>query len=121
MPERRRNEVIGIESIDAIVLARGEYDVVRSLTGNLELRYVERLGVKITINRVGKNLAEGGRLDVGRLENELAWIETAAGIVVMESEDVDRMGEPFECSVSCDGTKRRGSCRAPEISSRGRS
>ena len=78
VPER--GAAVGVEGVNAVVL-RGDVDHVdrRRLAGDGDARDGQRLGVDVAVDRVGVELAEGGRVDVGRRQRRLGGVHTRQG------------------------------------------
>jgi hypothetical protein len=81
-------QAVGVEGVDAIVLRGDEYEVMDALARNIDASHVQRLGIDLPVHRVGVQLAERGRGDVGRREGGLGQVLTRPRHVVVIRQDV---------------------------------
>ena len=92
LPERgtvRAGIGIRVECIDAVVLGGYEHNVVNSLAGDRDGGEVERLGVELSIDRPGEELAELNRVDVRGSEKGFRKILACPGEIVAISGNAD--------------------------------
>ena len=69
-PERRRRRAVGVERVDLVVHRRDVEHVARRAVDR-DARHVERLRVDRPVDRIGVELAELTRSDVGHVEDGL--------------------------------------------------
>src|ERR1700736_408380 len=81
---------IGVEGVDAGVLAHHIQNVVSSLTGNADLRKVDRLAVHLAVHRVEAHPSELRSIDVSGSENRFTQIGAGSRIVIVVSDHVAR-------------------------------
>ena len=85
-PERRRIGTAGIirvEGIDAVMLRRQEDHIVRALVWDRNVRQIERLGVNITIHKLGKQFTESVCVDSCWSEHGLISVQSGPRIVIV--------------------------------------
>ncbi len=81
--------IIGVEGVHAVVLGGHEDDVVHTFSRDLDSAQIERVGVDVTIHRIGKQLTDLRGVDVRRSELCFAQILPGARQIVVIGEDVD--------------------------------
>src|ERR1700730_12639142 len=76
-------ECVRVERVKAAVLGRHVEDVVNSLAGDGQARYVKWLCIDLAVHGEGRKAAEGGRVDVGGRQERLLQVLAGARAVVM--------------------------------------
>ena len=107
-PQRRRGTGVGIEGINTVALGRHHHDVVDPVSRNRHLRHVERLGVNITIQRIGIELAEARGIHVRWRQHSFIDVLAGTGIVVVVGAHGGESG--LVNNPSSAGRKRLGCC-----------
>ena len=79
---------IGVEGVDAGVLAHHIQNVVSSLTGNADLRKVDRLAIHLAVHGVEAHLSELRSIHVSGSENRFTQICAGSRIVIVVSDHV---------------------------------
>src|SRR3954462_11141821 len=74
--------VDGVERVHIVVLSGHEDDVMCS-AGNRQVRHIQRLGVDLARNSIGKQLAESGAIYIGRREDRFVRVEALAREIVV--------------------------------------
>jgi len=80
--------MIGVEGVDAVVLGGDVEHVVRTLSGDFDVGYVERLGVNRAVHFEGAELAEVLGIDVLRRQDFFGDCGVGAGVVVLGGGDL---------------------------------
>ncbi len=75
--------VIGVEGIDAVVFGRHVDDIVGTLARDVHVGHVERLGIHVSVHRLGEELAKLSLVDVGGRKDGLAGVLSGAVVVVV--------------------------------------
>ena len=88
LPERSASGVC-VEGVDAVMFGGYERDVVGAFAGDGDALHVKGLRVDAAVNRIGEELAEIRRGNVGGSENGFAGVGAGAKIVAVLRDDVD--------------------------------
>ena len=91
-PQLADAAVVGVEGVDAVMLRRDEHHIAEALPRNRDVREIQRLGVDVSIDRIGKEPLERAGGDVARGESRFAQILTGARPVVVIGQDTIRQG-----------------------------
>src|SRR5579885_2192431 len=86
MPERRgvpSGTGIRVECVDAIVLGGHENNIVDALTRNTHQGHVERLSIDLPVHRAREDLAEPGRIHVGKSQDGFLQVLPGTGEVIV--------------------------------------
>ncbi len=86
MPERRAGGG-GIEGVNGIVFGGDVEDVMAAFAGDFYAGEKERLGIDVSVDFEGEELAEVRRVDVARGEGGFDAIGALAGVVVLGGSD----------------------------------
>jgi len=76
-----------VEGINAVVLRSDENDVMGALASDRNVWNIERLRVNPAVNRVRKQLAEGGLIYVGGCQNRFGAVCAGASVIVVLCQD----------------------------------
>lgn len=80
--------MIGVEGVDAVVLGGNVEHVVRALSRNFDVGYVERLGINRAVYFERAELAEVLGIDVLRRQDFFGECGAGAGVVVLGGSDL---------------------------------
>ena len=80
--------MIGVEGVDAVVLGSDVEHVVRALSGDFDVGYVERLGVSRAVDFERAELAEVLGIDVPRRQDFFGECGVGAGVVILGGGDL---------------------------------
>ena len=100
-PQRRRRTGVCIERVNTVVLGCHYHDVMNTASRNCHLRHVERLGVNITIQRIGVQLAEPRGIHVGRRQHGFVEVLAGPGIVIVVGAHRSDSGMVNNPSTAC--------------------
>ncbi len=86
LPQRSLLQSIGIESVDRVVLRHDEDNIVHH-TADGQVRHIERLGIDLTIDRIGIQLPEQLRIHIRRSQRCFVGVRAVADIVIVIGKD----------------------------------
>jgi len=86
LPEWRAGDG-GVEGVDGVVFGGDEEDVVTAFAGDFYAGEEERLGVDVSVDFEGEELAEALGVDIARGEDGFDAIGAEAGVVVLGGGD----------------------------------